>query len=90
MDQVPCLCQADDKPFFLLLFKKLIIKLAPVSSPINSIDTLFADVIVHGIDYFEYLVILAFEVVGFLRISFQIEGNDHFMLYICATALQSQ
>ena len=75
--------EADDKSLFLSLLQKLVVELPPVSSPVDRIYPLGADMGADRVDHFEELVVLAFEVLRFLGVCLQVEGNDLLMLDIC-------
>src|SRR5271157_2348080 len=79
--EVSVFLQTDDESLFL--FQELIVELPPVSSPVNCIYALGANSGSHGIDHFEELIVLAFEVFRFLGICLQIQGNDLLVFDIC-------
>lgn len=62
MNKVSHFGKTYNKPLFLLLFKKIIIDLSSISSPVSSVSAFAPDTTTHSIDYIEDLVILAFEV----------------------------
>jgi hypothetical protein len=76
VDEVTHPGEANDESLFLVVLKKLVVELPSVTSSVYCINPLGADMGGHGINDFEALLVLAFEVLRFLGVSLQVEGDD--------------
>ncbi len=66
MNEVSFFSKADDKTFFFPFLKKLLIKLAPISTTVNGIDSFLPNMLCHRINNFKELCIFTGKILRLL------------------------